>query len=73
MSDASDPERTIKGNPLLEIVNHVLERKAARPQDVYRLAVIVQALLDSLENPDALETIRTELKVLIEDIKPTVE
>lgn len=73
MSDASDPERTQKGNPFLEAVNQILERKAAHPQDIYRLAVIVQAFMDSHDDPDALKTIRQELENLIQDIKPSVD
>jgi hypothetical protein len=37
---------------------------------VYRLAIIVQGLMDSLDNPSALETIRYELHTLINDTSP---
>jgi hypothetical protein len=54
--------------PLVVTINRILERKAARPHDVYRLAVIVEALLDSLQDPAALDTIRGELRVLLYDL-----
>jgi len=44
--------------------------KNARPHEIYRLAVIVEGLLDSVDNPDALKTIRTELRELIHDLDP---
>ena len=67
-----DTDPTHQGNPLTVALNKMLKDKAARPQDVYRLAVIVQAILDSLEDPEALETIRFELRVLINDIAQSV-
>jgi hypothetical protein len=63
-----DADRTQQGNPFTVALNKMLKDKAARPQDVYRLAIIVQAILDSLEDPEALETIRFELRALINDI-----
>lgn len=66
-----DADRTHQVNPFAVAVDRMLKDKAARPQDVYRLAVIVQALLDSLGDPEALETIRFELRALINDISQT--
>jgi hypothetical protein len=59
---------THDSNPFTMALNRMLEDKAARPQDVYRLAVIVQGLVDSLDDPQALETIRFELRALINDL-----
>jgi hypothetical protein len=42
----------------------------SRPHDIYRLAVIVEGLLDSVNDPDALKTIRGELRELIHDLAP---
>lgn len=69
----TDPNDTRSGDPLLEALNRVLENRGARPQHVYRLAVIVLALLDSLDDPDARQTIRGELQALIKDIEPTTQ
>jgi hypothetical protein len=63
-----DLERTHEGNPFAVALDRMLRDKAARPQDVYRLAVIVQGLVESLDNPEALETIRFELRALINDL-----
>jgi len=65
-------ERTEVFNPISNALNDLLTRKAARPQDVYRLAVIVEGLLDSLDDPEALNTIRGELRVLINDLAQSV-
>lgn len=59
---------THDSNPFTMALNRMLEDKAARPQDVYRLAVIVQGLVDSLDDPQALDTIRFELRALINDL-----
>ncbi len=58
--------------PAANITNPLRERKAARPQDVYRLAVIVEALLDARNDPDALNTIRGELRALLRDLSQTI-
>ena len=42
----------------------------SRPHEIYRLAVIVEGLLDSANDPDALKTIRGELRELINDLAP---
>jgi hypothetical protein len=63
-----DTDRTLEGNPFTVALNRMLKDKAARPQDVYRLAIIVQGLVDSLDDPEALETIRFELRALINDL-----
>lgn len=68
MSTTDDSEHTQQGNPFTVALNRMLKDKAARPQDVYRLAIIVQGILDSLDDPEALETIRFELRALINDI-----
>jgi hypothetical protein len=44
--------------------------EASRPDDIYRLAVIVEGLLDSANDQDALKTIRGELRELIHDLAP---
>lgn len=61
-------EHTYPSNPFTVAVDRLLEDRAARPEDVYRLAVIMEALLDSLDDPDALRTIRFELRALINDL-----
>jgi hypothetical protein len=63
-----DLERTHEGNPFAVALDRMLRDKAARPQDVYRLAVIVQGLVESINDPEALETIRFELRALINDL-----
>jgi len=68
MSNPEDQDRTIQGNPFALALSRMLKDRAARPQDVYRLAIIVQGMLDSMDNPEALETIRFELRALINDI-----
>ena len=65
-------ERTQAVNPISNALNDLLSRKAARPQDVYRLAVIVEGLLDSLDSPEALKTIRGELRELINDLAQSI-
>lgn len=73
MSDSEDKrEATIHHNPFASAVDRMLRDKAARPQDVYRLAVILQAVLDSLDKPEALDTIKFELHVLINDMSSQV-
>lgn len=52
--------------------SRILEQKAARPQDIYRLAVIVEALLDSQNDPGAIQTIRGELRTLLNDLSQTM-
>ncbi len=70
MSEA-DQDRTEMGNPFTLALNRILQAKAARPQDVYRLAIILQGILDSLDSPEALETMRFELRALINDMSQT--
>ncbi|MBZ0302360.1 MAG: hypothetical protein K8J31_21620 [Anaerolineae bacterium] len=67
-SPQPDSDRTYEGNPFTMALDRMLKDKAARPQDVYRLAVIVQALIESLDSPEAMETIRFELRALINDM-----
>ena len=64
----SDADRTYESNPFTMALDRMLKAKAARPQDVYRLAVIVQGLMDSLDDPEAMDTIRFELRALINDM-----
>lgn len=70
----TDPNknRTEMENPISKALSRMVEQNAARPQDVYRLAVIVEGLLDSLDDPEALRTIRTELRVLINDLSQSI-
>lgn len=63
-----DIDRTHLSNPFASALDRMLKDKAARPRDVYRLAVLMEGLVDSLDNPEALETIRGELRALIYDI-----
>jgi hypothetical protein len=74
MTDDERPEsdRTEIVNPIANALNSVLERRAARPQHVYRLAVILEGVLDSLENPEALHTIRGELHALLNDLSQSL-
>lgn len=65
-------DRTHVVNPLSDAINNMLETKAARPRDVYRLAVILESLMESLDNPTALKTIRHELRILINDLSETI-
>lgn len=68
----SPDDRTEMVNPIAASLQRMLERKAARPQDVYRLAVIMEAVLESLNDPIALETVRGELRVLLNDLSQTM-
>ncbi len=61
-------EHTHNANPFTAAMSKMLADKAARPEDVYRLAIIVQGLVDSLDDPKALDTIRFELRALINDL-----
>lgn len=73
MTDApSGNQSSEMADPFTRSVNRMLEQKAARPQDVYRLAVIVEALLDSHNNPDAITTIRGELRALLHDLSQSM-
>jgi hypothetical protein len=71
--DAKPSEnRTEIENPIAKALSRVVERNAARPEDVYRLAVIVEGLLDSMDDPQAMQTIRQELRALINDLSQTI-
>ncbi|MBI5670761.1 MAG: hypothetical protein HZC41_22435 [Chloroflexi bacterium] len=65
-------ERSQMADPITRSLNRILEQKAARPQDVYRLAVIVEALLDSQNDPGAIQTIRGELRALLNDLSQSM-
>lgn len=67
----NEQDHTHQGNPFTLAMNRMLQDKAARPQDVYRLAIILQGVLDSLDNPEAMDTMRYELRALINDISQT--
>ncbi len=68
----ADNERDEEITPIARTLNRILDRRAARPRDVYRLAVIVEALLDSLDDPEALATIRGELRALLQDLSSAI-
>lgn len=74
MSDPNQSEnnRTEIVNPIAKALSQIVEKQAARPVDVYRLAVIVEGLMDSLDDPDALQTIRGELRHLLNDLSQTI-
>lgn len=74
MSD-SEPghgDRTEMVNPIANALSKIVDRNAASPEHVYRLAVIVEGLLDHLDDPEALRTIRGELRVLINDVSQSI-
>lgn len=68
----TENEPTHMVNPISDALNNMLTRRAAHPKDVYRLAVILQGVLDSLDDPEALKTIRGELRALINDLSEVV-
>ena len=63
-----EADRSQLSNPFASALDRMLKSKAARPRDVYRLAVLMEGILDSLDKPEALATIRGELRALIYDI-----
>lgn len=65
-------EHTQAANPTSSVLNDILQTHAARPKDVYRLAVILESVLESLDSPTALKTIRQELRALIYDLSQNV-
>lgn len=69
--DTHNKRREIE-TPLADALRQILERKAARPQDVYRLAIIVEAILDADNDPEALKTIRGELRTLLHELSHTM-
>lgn len=74
MSDSENykPERTEIVNPIASALNQMMERNAARPQDVYRLAIILEGVMDSMNDPEAMQTIRGELRALINDLSSSI-
>ncbi len=68
MAEKNEQDRTEIVNPIAQALGNLLDRRAARPLDVYRLAVIVEGLMDSLDDPDAMRTIRGELRALLNDL-----
>jgi hypothetical protein len=68
----SSENRTEIENPISKALSRVVERNAARPEDVYRLAVIVEGLMDSMDDPEAMQTIRHELRALINDLSQSI-
>ena len=70
----SDPKenRTEIENPIAKALSQIVKQQAARPRDVYRLAVIVAGFMDSVDDPEAMETIRAELRALINDLSQSI-
>jgi hypothetical protein len=71
-SEQGQSDRTEITNPIANALSKIVDRNAASPEHVYRLAVIVEGLLDHLDDPDALRTIRGELRVLINDVSQSI-
>jgi hypothetical protein len=71
-SEQGRSDRTEITNPIANALSKIVDRNAASPEHVYRLAVIVEGLLDHLDDPDALRTIRGELRVLINDVSQSI-
>jgi len=71
-ADNDQPERTEIVNPIASALSKIVDRNAATPEHVYRLAVIVEGLLDHLDDPDGLHTIRGELRALINDLSQSI-
>ena len=71
-SEQSESERTEIVNPIASALSKIVDRNAASPEHVYRLAVIVEGLLDHLDDPEALRTIRGELRALINDLSQSM-
>ena len=72
MPDSDQSDRTEIVNPIASALSKIVDRNAASPEHVYRLAVIVEGLLDHLDDPEALRTIRGELRVLINDVSQSI-
>lgn len=72
MAEKNESDRTEIVNPIAQALGSLLDRRAARPLDVYRLAVIVEGLMDSLDDPEAMRTIRGELRALLNDISQSI-
>jgi hypothetical protein len=71
-SEQGQSDRTEITNPIANALSKIVDRNAASPEHVYRLAVIVEGLLDHLDDPEALHTIRGELRVLINDVSQSI-
>jgi hypothetical protein len=71
-AENEQPERTEIVNPIANALSKIVDRNAATPEHVYRLAVIVEGLLDHLDDPDGLHTIRGELRALINDLSQSI-
>jgi len=71
-SEQSQSDRTEIVNPIASALSRIVDRQAASPEHVYRLAVIVEGLLDHLDDPEALRTIRGELRALINDLSQSM-
>ncbi len=70
-SDPDNQDRTEIVNPIAKAINQMIQRNTARPHDVYRLAIIVEGILDSMDDPEALQTVRGELRALLSDLSQT--
>lgn len=61
-------DRTEIVNPIAKALGNMLDQRAAKPKDVYRLAVIVEGMMDSMNDPAAMKTIQVELHALLNDL-----
>jgi hypothetical protein len=72
MPNSDQSDRTEIVNPIASALSRIVDRQAASPEHVYRLAVIMEGLLDHLDDPEALRTIRGELRALINDLSQSI-
>jgi hypothetical protein len=72
MPDTEKSDRTEIVNPIASALSRIVDRQAARPEHVYRLAVILEGMLDHLDDPEGLRTIRGELRALINDLSQSI-
>jgi hypothetical protein len=72
LDDERNENRTEIVNPIAKALSQVVKRQAAKPRDVYRLAVIFAGYIDSKDDPEAMKTIRAELRELINDLSETI-
>ena len=54
-SEQNQSDRTEITNPIANALSKIVDRNAASPEHVYRLAVIVEGLLDHLDDPGCPE------------------
>jgi hypothetical protein len=72
MPNSDQSDRTEIVNPIASALSRIVDRQAASPEHVYRLAVIMEGLLDHLDDPEGLRTIRGELRALINDLSQSI-